>query len=485
MRLKGKITALLTFASVLIVLLSLSVSAASLKPSKPVGVKAVSVSADKVSLSWKKTVGADYYRVYVKRDGRWKALENPKTNSCEIAGLTASKTYDFAVRSVNKEGSKSHFCEGYTSLRVKTKVLSATRLSVSVSADYADLSWKKVPGATGYYAYLKSGDKWVRIKTLPAKTTTLHIGSLKPDTLYSFCVRPITTGDGKALKGPESNKPRLKTLRANKVEARVTFSDTASVSLKWSKAPDATGYKIFVKEGEKWKGVKTVYSKNTLGTVVASLESDSKYSFLVRAFKKTKGEVLWFVSGKELIATTDPAEKDLKVKRTKALSKLLKGEAFTLSYKLQTASYGDLPVKIYKKGNKYRLDSRLNEMTYTLLNLGNTDYALLPEEKAYAVVPSKFRGATDIKTAVEALLPDDGWTRKATLATFNGSTVVCESFTDILKTKALKYYYRAGELVGIEEYNLIGKLTERAFIAKLTPTADVAFKVPKDYKKLI
>lgn len=485
MRSVKKITVISIVVFTMMLMLSLSSSAA-LKPAKPDGVKAVANSAEKITLTWKKTSGADYYRVYIKQDGKWKVIENPKKNKCVVSGLYASKTYTFAVRSFNRSGDKDYVCDGYTSVKAKTKALSSTTLSVCASADYANLEWKKVPGATGYYIYRKAGDGWKRVASVSSEKLTYYNNKLTPDTAYHYCVYPVTSGDGKTLKGPKSNIVKVRTLKANKVNAKASSAAASSVTLTWSKAPDASGYKIFRKTDGKWVGVKTVNSNNTLKAVITGLDSDSKYTFLVRAFRKTAdGEVLWFVAGEGVTATTDPTEKNLRVKRTKALSKLLKGKSFTLFYKSETGSYGDIPVRIYKNGDKYRLDSRLNEITYVLFNTKKADYVFLPERKLYVKLPFAASGVTDIEAAVEALLPEADWMSKAALAEFAGNKVVCEIYTDILKTTSVRYYYRAGELVGIEQYNSKGKLVERATVTKISDSASASlFKIPSGYREI-
>ena len=71
------------------------------------------------------------------------------------------------------------------------------------------------------------------------------------------------------------------------------------------------------------------------------------------------------------------------------------------------------------------------------------------------------------------------------LATFDGKKVVCEAYTSSLKTRTVKYYYRAGELVGIEEYGSDNKLIERAYITSFKESASASlFKIPDRYKKI-
>lgn len=484
MKLTRKITALCTVVLAMLIMLSISASAAS-KPAKPTGLKVVATAGNKVSLTWKKSAGADYYKIYVKKDGKWKWVKNPETNGCEVSGLYASKTYTFAVKSVNKSGKKTYESDGYASVSVKTKALTASKLTFMAGADYVRLSWKKVPGATGYYVYQLIGGEWKKVKTLSADTLAVYVKQLKTNSVHQFYVRAYTSGDGKKINGPKSNTVKPKTLKANKVKVKASASNTSSVTLTWSKAADASGYCIYRYVDGEWKIVKTVKSRDTLKNVVTALKSDSKYSFRVRAYKNSSSGKLWFVPSDTVVATTDPTSKDLTVKRTKNLSKILNGNSFTLSYKTETQTYGTVPVKIYKNGTKYRLDSRAEEINYVLLNLEKNDYVLLTGKKLYARLPSSLSRATDIKSAVNALLPEKDWNGKAVLTEFGGKKVVCEIFTDILKTKSVRYYYRAGELVGIEQYNSKGKVVERATVTALTKTASTSlFKVPGGYKEI-
>lgn len=485
MKLANKIPAILTVIIVMMLMLSFSSSAA-LKPSKPTGVKAVATASDRVSLTWKKTPGADYYKVYVKKDRKWKSLEKTKTSKYEISGLTAGKTYTFAVRSVNKSGGKNYLCDGYSTAKVKTKGLTAAKLSAVSGADYVTLSWKKVPGATGYYVCQKIDGEWLRVKKLDSGTLTCNIKKLKSKTSYQFFVRAIVSDGERTETGPKSNTVKLKTLKANKVKIKVASADETSVTLAWSKAADASGYCVYRFIDGKWKSVKTVNSRDTLKYTVTSLKSDSKYRFAVRAFKNSSSGKRWFVPSDEVIGTTDPTSKNLTLTRTKKLSKLLKGKSFALFYKTETQKYGSIPVKIYKSGGKYRLESRSNEISYVLINGSKADYVLLPDKKVYMKVPKALHGATDISDAVSALLPEKDWNGKAILAEFGGKKAVCEVYTDILKTKSVRYYYRAGELVGIEQYNSAGKIVERATVSQISNTADSSlFKIPDGYKEIL
>lgn len=83
-------------------------------------------------------------------------------------------------------------------------------------------------------------------------------------------------------------------------------------------------------------------------------------------------------------------------------------------------------------------------------------------------------------------MSEESWTAKATLVEVAGRRLVCETYTDILKTKSVRYYYRAGELVGIEQYNSRGKLTERAIVSQISETVSASlFKIPSGYNEIL
>lgn len=480
-----KITALLFAAVVFCVVFSFSSSAASLNPSKPAALSVAAVTADKVKLTWKESAQADFYRVYVKKDGSWSLIRNVKANSCVVSGLVASRTYDFAVASVNEQGGKYYFSTSYANIKAKTDALSATQLSALTGPDYTELSWKKVPGAVWYNIYGRVGKEWKFVKTLTADNLTYTVKELKYSTPYQYIVRAVTSGDGQKIKGPCSNVVKATTLRANKVTVKNTASTEKSVTLTWNRAADSTGYRVYQRVDGKWKGVKTFYSRETLKAEISSLRSDSTYEFCVRAFKRTAQGTVWFVTSETCRATTDPSSKNLVLYRTDNLKKVLTGKSFTIAYTINNSKYGKIPVVLYKNGNNYRINTTVNETDYVVLNIGESDYVLLTDKKSYFKVPASLSAMVDIRSAADDLLPGENWTGKISLSVFNGKKVVCETYVNPTKTRAIKYYYRAGELVGIEEYSTGAKLVERAYVSGVKNVAGASwFKVPGDYKKI-
>ena len=484
MKIINKGIALLISTFILCGVISLSVFAAA-GPKNPSKLKASSVKADSVVLSWKKVDTAEFYRLYVKRDGKWKAVADTKETKYTVKKLTASKTYSFAVKSAKKSGDKNLYSENYTTVNVKTGALQANSLTATAGVRTVKLKWSKAPGASGYTVYQRIDGKWKAIKSLSSSKLSFTVSDLKADTAYRFVIRPYTSGDVKKVNGPVSNTVKVKTYKPNKVTVESSSATASSAKLTWSKAADASGYRVYRYVDGEWKTYKTLDSRKALSLTLTNLKSDSTYKFRVRPYLKNGSAAIWFDFSDTCTVTTDPTKKNLKVYRTKNLKKIISGNSFTLSYVTDNKEYGKVPVTVAKKGNNYHLYTKVNEVQYYLMNLASGNYIVLKRQKAYVQVPDSLKKTVSVKTSVDALVPEFDGKGKATIATFDGQKTVCETFSNKAKTRILRYYYRGGSLIGLEECNSKGALIERASVKSISDTSKASlFKIPSGYKKI-
>lgn len=100
----------------------------------------------------------------------------------------------------------------------------------------------------------------------------------------------------------------VKTKKPAKVTSLSATSTTDSVTLKWGKVKNATGYRVYQKKGSEWKAVKTVNAKTTSLTV-KSLKASTEYSFKVRAYTKAGAINLWGDSSKVIKCKTKAVTK--------------------------------------------------------------------------------------------------------------------------------------------------------------------------------
>lgn len=480
-----QITAVLLCVLTLFSVLSVSAFAA-VKPTQPTSLTASNVKANSVTLSWKAGKNATGYRIFYKNNGKWYNYKDVTGTSYTVTGLLASNAYIFAVKSLRKENGSTILSEKYPTVKVTTKSLVATTLTASANVNSVTLNWKAVSGAKGYIVYQYTSGKWKAVGTPAATKKSGTVKNLKHNTNYRFVIRAYTKVNGKTVLGPVSNYITVKTLDRNKITVVNAGVNASSVKLKWSKAADATGYVIYRYTNGAWKAVKTIKSRDTQTYTVTALSSDTKYKFRMRAFKKVGSTVKWYEWSNTVTATTNPSSKDLKVTRTAKLKNTFEADSFTFTYKISDKKYGEVPVTIAKKGASYYLSSKVNELEYVLLNNDEGSYIILNERKTYIRVPELLSGMFDISSSVSELLPGDGWSSKATIETFNGKKTVCETFVNPLRTTTLKFYYKAGVLVGINEYGINNILNETATVSTLKSSSTASlFSVPAGYTNLL
>ncbi len=454
-------------------------------PLKPTGLSVEAVTGDSVTLSWLPSEGATGYRVYTYLDGKWKIVKDTKETSVTVSGLDALRTYKFAVKSAIRDKNGTRFCEGYASLKVKTTGLVSISLSGKAGLNSVELSWSRVPGACGYVVYQYNGSSWQRVGVTSRKKVSGTVKNLKSSTTYYFGIRPYTNSDSGVVYGAASNILKIKTLDMNKVTVSCAAVNDKAAKLTWTKANNATGYRIYAYLAGDWKAVKDIFGANNLTYTFNKLSSDTKYYFRVRAFNKIGSNVIWFTPSDVCTVITNPGVKDVYIHRVENLRTTFESDSYTLSYDNVTKKYGTIPVTIAKNGDSFYLNTKVNEMPYTLLDQDEENlFILLDEIESYIRIPVILKDRIDIKSTMDELLPGADWTAKASVVSFNSQKVVCETFVNPEETKMLKFYFKTGELIAIDEIDKSG-LEARALIKSIEPSSDpTLFSIPDGYSKL-
>ena len=458
-------------------------SFAAAKPLKPEMFTVTNVTANSVDLTWLPSENALGYRIFAHINGKWKIVKDTKSTATTITGLIASKNYTFAIKSARMVFGEMQFSDDYSQVKVRTKNLIGTTVSGTAGVNYVDLKWDKVPGASGYAAYQHDGSGWTYIGR--TKKDYGRVKNLKGMTTYHFAVRAFSEGDGKPVLGPVSNFLKIRTADPNKVLVACKGVSDSAFKLAWSKANSATGYRIFAYLNGKWKAVKDIRSGSTLTHTFKGVDSDTVYYLRVRAFRQTAAGVTWYEPSEICTVVTNPGVKDVYIYRVDKMRSVIQGDSFTFSYKTVDARYGDIPVTVSKNGESFYLRSKVNEMPYVLYNdAEGSSYIILDETASYIKIPDIASGIFDVKSTMDDLLPGEDWSSKASIETFNSQKVVCESFTNPEKTKRLKFYFKAGKIIGIDEIGVNG-LEERAYVNTFTDFSDPGiFCIPEGYSKI-
>ena len=138
-------------------------------------------------ITWNKIAGADKYRVFVKANGKWKAVANTTNTSYVNTNVANGKSYTYTVRCLSKNGKvfTSYFnTSGYTVRYDATPALS----DVSSTEDGLKLTWQKGNNAL-YRVFTKTESGW---KTIAETASNEYTDTNVTDgTAYTYTVRCV------------------------------------------------------------------------------------------------------------------------------------------------------------------------------------------------------------------------------------------------------------------------------------------------------
>lgn len=182
-------------------------------------VKAAAAGYNRANVTWSAVSGASGYEVYraTKKNGAYQKIRtlSASTRKCPDAGLYTGTTYYYKVRAYKSSvrGSYSNAAAVKPTLAkvsgLKVKAVKAKKgKAKKSSAGKANVSWKKVNGASGYTIYRslkkKKGYKAIKSVKGPSKRSWT-VGKLKKGKKYYFKVRAYRTIKGKKVYGAYSN----------------------------------------------------------------------------------------------------------------------------------------------------------------------------------------------------------------------------------------------------------------------------------------
>ena len=302
MKTGSKIISLLLAVIILLSAGNLAVEAATIKVSTTAKLVAETTS-DSVELRWRKVSKATGYKVYQRVDGKWKSIKSVKTNKIVIDELTASEKYTFAVRTYRKYDGKTYY-SSYKSITATTDKMSkpSAPKAAKITKNSITLSWDEVEGATGYRVYQYKGGKWVKIKSTTSEKYTVK--SLKSGTSYKFRIKPYAKTSSGTKFGSDSKSVTVKTYYSSKAKITSAKPTVTTVALKWDKLSGATGYRVCVLKNGEWS---KVTSTSSTKYTVKKLKADTKYTFMVWAYKKVDGVVSWYSYSDSKSVTTKKA----------------------------------------------------------------------------------------------------------------------------------------------------------------------------------
>lgn len=165
-----------------------------------------STSWNSCTLRWNRINNAQSYILYRKTNsGKYAKIKtlNANTTSYKDTKINIGNKYSYVIRASRKTSSGYIYSPTSKAVTVKPNLLRpSTKLKTLKGKQI--LSWKKVPGATGYVLYQKKGnDSFKKVKTVSARNLSYTFKTSK-NTTYSYRVVPYRTINRKAKTGPAS-----------------------------------------------------------------------------------------------------------------------------------------------------------------------------------------------------------------------------------------------------------------------------------------
>lgn len=176
------------------------------KLAAPGKVKAVQSGAEKVKVSWSKSSKAVKYNLYrsTKAKSGYRKIKTVTSSAYTDRKVTAGKTYYYKVQAVASEGVYS----SANSAAVKASLLKIPSIKVkSAKKGRANISWKKISGASGYEVYMsqyKSKGFKKKAAVKKQKVVSASVKGLKSGKKYYVKIRAYRTINGKKVYGAYS-----------------------------------------------------------------------------------------------------------------------------------------------------------------------------------------------------------------------------------------------------------------------------------------
>jgi len=279
---------------------------------------------------------------------------------------------------------------------------------------FITLEWSMSTDGSGYEVEQYKGGKWVRIsKTDSSANCALTVTNLTPGTSYTFRVR-LRKVSGSTVQYGGYTRAVATTVLPNTASFTAPQTTSRTITLKWDKNADATGYIIEQYKGGKWTQILKTTGNTTLQCTASSLAPETRYSFRIKSYKKT-GSVVVCSDYTNIAATTRIACVSGLTAKSSTVSSV------TLSWN-KVASATGYVVEIYKGG---KWNTVLTTKNNTALSCKVTGLAAGSTYKARIKCYRLTNGAYSFSEYLEA----DVNTRIANVTGFKASGNTASSIT--------------------------------------------------------
>lgn len=215
-------------------------------PSAPAAVSASAYDYDSINVKWSAVNGASGYMLYrsTSETGSYSKIATTSSTSYMNNGVSTGTPYYYKVCAYR--GTTSIY-GGYSTVTLPVTANLLEMENVAVATYYPTsikISWKAVPGSTGYDIYRSVTEGVQPIYYKSTSSTYINDTGLTIDNTYYYQVRAYRTVSGKKITNTLSSV-KSDTARVFKVSSpKAVMYSVTSNKISWSSVTGASGYEI-------------------------------------------------------------------------------------------------------------------------------------------------------------------------------------------------------------------------------------------------
>jgi len=248
---------------------SAAVTICPMLPLVPGNVRAETISANSILVSWDESPSVDFYRIYRadSTGGIYNVLPGAANNALSYTdtSVTADNEYYYKVAGVNVLGESE--LSAYTSAVTRVPPVPVGVTGTALSESQIAISWNAVSGASAYKLYRSenAGGSFTLLTTITALNVSYIDASLAPVTEYFYKVSAVN-GIGE---GAQSDVVSAVTRIPPPDMIRAVPASASSISVTWSQIAGADNYKLYrsTNEDNPYEHIATTVELNYMDAV--------------------------------------------------------------------------------------------------------------------------------------------------------------------------------------------------------------------------
>ena len=249
-----------------------------------------------IVLTWTASQYAGTYNIYQIGANGEKSLVTQATGTSYTFSNMPAGSYTYMISSTNSLYGESPISEPVAIELAHPTMTAPQNVSYTVSnGNDLNLKWDSVAYTTGYKVYQVINGEQVLQKTVTGTSTTFANMTAGE---YAFVVRSYSDRFGESQQGGELSLTLVHPTMAAPANLKHTVANFNDVTLSWTAATFATGYKVYrIVDGQK-----VLAASPTSANVKFSALADGQYTFVVHSFSDRFGES---AAGSEITLTVE------------------------------------------------------------------------------------------------------------------------------------------------------------------------------------